>query len=42
MRVWLLLVLFVVGGCSAVAVKESPKGDFSDAIIKERLKELRQ
>jgi uncharacterized protein YceK len=42
MRVWLVLVLFVVAGCTAVAVKESPKRDFPETIIKERLKEIRQ
>jgi uncharacterized protein YceK len=42
MRVWLILVLFLVAGCSAVAVKEGPKRDFPEAIIKERLKEIRQ
>lgn len=44
---WLVLVLFVVAGCSAVAVQEgvqecSKKRDFPEAIIKERLKEIRQ
>jgi uncharacterized protein YceK len=42
MRVWLILVLFVIAGCSAVAVKESPQRDFPETIIKERLKEIRQ
>ncbi len=42
MKVWLVLVLFVVAGCTAVAVKESPKRDFPETIIKERLQELRQ
>jgi uncharacterized membrane protein len=43
MKVWLVVFLFVAFGCSAVAVRESSnKKDFSDAIIKERLKEIRQ
>jgi uncharacterized protein YceK len=42
MRRWLVLVLFVVVGCSAVAVKESSKRDFPETVIKERLKEIRQ
>jgi len=43
MRIWLVLVLFVLAGCSAVAVQEgSKKMDFPETIIKERLKELRQ
>ncbi len=42
MKVWLVLVLFVVAGCTAAAVKEGPKRDFPEAIIKERLQELRQ
>ncbi len=40
--VWLILVLFVVAGCTAVAVKESPKRNFPETIIKERLQEIRQ
>ncbi len=39
---WLILVLFVLAGCTAVAVKEVPKRDFPETIIKERLQELRQ
>lgn len=40
---WLLLVLFVAAGCSAVAVQGSAKKkDFPEVIIKERLKEIRQ
>jgi hypothetical protein len=43
MKVWLVVFLFVVSGCSAVAVQGgSTKRDFLDAIIKERLKEIRQ
>jgi len=42
MRVWLVLVLFVVAGCSAVAVKGSSQRDFPEDIIRERLKEIRQ
>ena len=43
MKVWLVVFLFVLSGCSAVAVRESSnKKDFPDAIIKERLKEIRQ
>jgi uncharacterized protein YceK len=42
MRVWLILVLFVVAGCSAVAVKENSQKSFPGAIIEERLKEIRQ
>jgi uncharacterized protein YceK len=40
--VWLILALFMVAGCSAVVVKESPQRDFPTAIIKDRLKEIRQ
>ncbi len=39
---WLILILLVVAGCSAVVVRESHRGNFPEAIIKERLKELRQ
>jgi uncharacterized membrane protein len=43
MWLWVILILFVVAGCSAVAVQESSKKkDFPEAIIKERLKEIRQ
>jgi uncharacterized protein YceK len=43
MRMWLVLVLVVLAGCSAVAVQEgSKKRDFPETIIKERLKEIRQ
>jgi hypothetical protein len=41
--VWLVLVWFLVAGCSAVAVQESSKNrDFPEVIIKERLREIRQ
>jgi uncharacterized protein YceK len=42
MKLGLILVLCVIMGCSAVAVKESPQRDFPETIIKERLKEIRQ
>lgn len=42
MRVLLILVLFIVAGCTAVAVKEGLQKDFPEPIIKERLKEIRQ
>jgi hypothetical protein len=43
MRWWVILILFVVAGCSAVAVQgSSKKKDFPEVIIKERLKEVRQ
>jgi hypothetical protein len=43
MKVGLVLVLCVIMGCSTAAVQESSKKkDFPEAIIKERLKELRQ
>jgi len=40
--VWLILVLFVMAGCSAVAVKENSQKSFPRTIIEERLKEIRQ
>lgn len=38
----LVLVCFLVAGCSAVVVKENSQRDFPETIIKERLKEIRQ
>jgi hypothetical protein len=42
MRVLLILILIVAAGCNAVVVKEGFQRDLPEAIIKERLKEVRQ